>query len=138
MTSAGAGLPVYAPPADVAMAQEFWDAIARGQLMLPRCSVCRAWQWYPDADGTDCTGGELVWQDVPLTGTVYSYTRVQRSFLPGGRDQAPYTVGLIDLDGVEGPRLVVPLLDDAAIGDRVQARFVAHGERTMLAFATAP
>jgi uncharacterized OB-fold protein len=128
-------LPLYEPPSDVAMSQPFWDAIARGELRLPRCSVCGTWQWYPEADGTDCSGGELVWHTVSLTGTVYSHTRVHRSFLPGGRDDVPYTVGLVDLDGVDGPRLVVPLLGTVPIGARVQARFVPHGERTLLAFA---
>lgn len=131
-------LPAFEPPVDIEMARPFWDAVHRGELMLPRCSVCGAWQWYPEADGTDCTGGTLTWHRVALTGTVYSLAPVHRSFLPGGRDQAPYTVGLVDLDGVDGPRFVAPLLDDVQIGERVHARFVPHGDSTMVAFAHQP
>lgn len=131
-------LPWCEPPAEIEMARPFWDSIERGQLVLPRCSVCHRWQWYPEAFGTDCAGGTLDWQPVSTTGTVYSLTTVHRSFLPGGRDQAPYLVALIDLDDTPGPRLVAPLTDDAAIGDRVQAQFVRSGDHTALAFAPMP
>jgi len=133
--STAASLPWSEPPASIEMARPFWDAVARGRLVLPRCSVCNRWQWYPEAFGTDCAGGSLVWEAVPATGTVYACTTVHRSFLPGAPSQAPYTVALIDLDGVVGPRLVAPLTDDAAIGDRVRAQFLDAGDHTALAFA---
>ena len=129
-----ATLPWCEPPADLDMARPFWDAIEQGRICLPRCSVCGGWQWYPEAMGTDCEGGTLEWHDVALTGTVYAFTRVHRSFLPGASAEVPYLVGLIDLDRIEGPRLVAPLVDEVTIGDRVAARFVPHGDRTLLAF----
>lgn len=123
-------LPRSEPP-DLAMAAPFWEAVADGRLALPRCSICGEWQWYPEAWGTDCAGGELVWQDVATTGTVYSHSTVHRSFLPGGRDDVPYVVGMIDLDGIDGSRLVANLDTgvDWRIGDRVRATFVDHGDR---------
>lgn len=130
-------LPVQDPPSDLPQFAPFWEALDRGQLVLPRCSVCGQWQWYPEIDGTDCTGGELRWEVVPATGTIYSFTRVHRSFLPGGRDRVPFVVGLIDLDDVVGPRLVVNLEDrsDLAIGSRVTARFQSLGTRVHPVFA---
>jgi uncharacterized OB-fold protein len=43
----------------------------------------------------------------------------------------PYAVGLVDLDGLDGPRLVATLDGGTAwrVGDRVQATFVAVGDR---------
>lgn len=112
-----------------AFTQPFWDAVASRTLALPKCSVCGRWQWYPEANGTDCEGGVLQWHVVASTGTLYSRTRVHRNFLPGAPIAVPYSVGLVDLDGVEGPRLVASVDDDVAIGDLVVARFEerAHG-----------
>jgi uncharacterized OB-fold protein len=116
--------PLIEPPS-FPFAQPFWDAVQREQLALPRCSVCRAWQWYPQPAGTCCADGELAWSDVATTGTIYSFSRVHRSFLPGVRPETPYVVGFIDLDGVDGPRLVANLADSPhlAIGARVTASF---------------
>src|SRR3712207_4712610 len=110
-------LPSFAPPDDLEIATTFWNAVARGELVLPRCSSCGSWQWYPEVSGTDCPGGTLDWQHVAQTGTLYTYTRVHRAFLPGGQGDVPYLVGLIDLDGVNGPRLVAPLVDELGIGN---------------------
>jgi uncharacterized OB-fold protein len=117
-------LPLFDPPSSE-LAAPFWDAVSDEQFVLPRCSVCGAWQWYPETAGTDCAGGQLAWEPVTGTGTVYSFTRVHRSFLPGGRDHVPYVVGLVDLDGVDGPRLVANLDDgtDWSVGDRVEVSF---------------
>ena len=128
-------LPAFDPPNEE-FAIPFWDAVADRRLVLPRCSVCRRWQWYPTAAGTDCSGGELMWEEVAPTGTVYSFTTVHRSFLPGGRDRVPYTVGLVVLDGVDGPRLVANLDSetDWCVGDRVEVAFVPVGERLLPCF----
>jgi uncharacterized OB-fold protein len=59
-------------------------------------------------------------------------TRVHRSFLPKARDAAPYLVGLVDLDGVEGGTRLVANLDDVAgmaIGARVRLRIERVGTR---------
>jgi uncharacterized OB-fold protein len=63
-------------------------------------------------------------------------TTVERAFLPGGRSDVPYTVVFVELDGVDGPRLVANLAEDtdAGIGDRVEAIFPEHGHRRRLAF----
>ena len=124
-------LPHFGPPPDNELGRPFWDAIARRQLALPRCSVCGRWQWYPDAAGTDCAGGELVWEPVPMTGEVHTLTTVRRGFLPGGKDDPPFVVGFVELDGVEGVRLVANLADDGSIGigSRVRATFEQVDDR---------
>jgi uncharacterized OB-fold protein len=112
-------------------ATPFWNGIDARELRLPRCSICGRWQWYPEPSGTDCTGGQLIWETVAQTGTLYSFSVVHRSFLPTGGQPVPYTVGMVDLDGVEGPRLVANLEDDErwTVGDRVAATFVPVGGR---------
>jgi uncharacterized OB-fold protein len=131
-------LPHFDPPPHAAeLGRPFWEAVERGELVLPRCSLCKRWQWYPDGAGADCPGGELEWTPVATTGTVYTWTRVHRPFLPRSgdsnpKDDVPYVVGFVDLDGVEGLRLVTNLTDDEAtvrIGARVRAVFVPLGSR---------
>src|SRR3982750_1727248 len=120
-------LPSYAPPDDDEIAAPFWDAIERDAIRLPRCSVCGAWQWYPTSVGADCAGGELVWETVAQNGTLHTFTRVERAFLPGGQGDVPFVVGFVELDGVDGVRLVSNVLDDGVEADmRVQATFVDH------------
>ena len=116
-------VPQFAPPLDDPVVSPFWDAAAAGRLVLPACSTCGAWQWYP-LGGLPChPDAHLTWKDVPGEGQVFTFTRVERAFLPFGGDP-PYTVALIELDGVEGPRLVTVLVgpgsEEPAIGDRVR------------------
>lgn len=130
-----AGLPEFAPPENE-VAAPFWTAIESHEIHLPRCTVCGRWQWYPTTTGADCPGGELDWQPVATTGTIHTMTRVERAFLPGGKDDVPFWVAFIELDGVEGVRLVGNLdpTDDPRIGDRVSAEFRSEGNRTRLVF----
>jgi uncharacterized OB-fold protein len=72
------------------------------------------------------------WRPVPREGVIYTFTRVHRAFLPAGGDP-PYTVALVELDGVPGVRLLTVLVgpgnEDPAIGDRVRlapTRFDTH------------
>jgi hypothetical protein len=128
-------LPNYAPPDDD-VAAPFWEAIAHGEIRMPRCSSCGRWQWYPTEAGADCPNGELVWETVPKRGTLYTFTRVERAFLPSGQGDVPFVVGFIELDGVGGVRLVANVVDDEQleIGMRVEAEFVEVDGRHHLLF----
>jgi len=119
------GLPDFPPRLDTPLVQPYWDALRRGALALPACSVCGGWQWYPyefvkcHADATH------VWRDVALTGTVFTFAVAHRSFLPNAAPKAPsYVSALVELDRVEGVRLPVLLVNLAgrtpAIGLRVR------------------
>ena len=126
-------LPSFDPVAlgDSTLLAPFWDAFERHEIVLPQCSACHRFQWYPDDTGPDCAGATYEWVVVPASGTIYTMTRVHRAFLPGGADGVPFVVGLIELDGVDGARLVAHLDAediDLAIGDRVRARFERVGD----------
>jgi uncharacterized protein len=121
-----ARIPLFEPPAEVDVARPFWDAVSQGELRLPRCSACHKFQWYPDDTGPGCEGATYEWVPVARTGVLHTMTRVHRSFLPGGEGPLPFTVGLVELDGVAGCRLVAVMLEspDLEIGDRVEAHFL--------------
>jgi uncharacterized OB-fold protein len=119
----------------------FWQATAEGRLALPACPVCGRWQWYPVA-GLSChPEAEAEWRDAAREGTVFTWTRVERAFLPSGGDP-PYTLALIDLDGVEGVRVVTVLVgdgsDEPAIGDRVRLAPTELSGHTLPTFELSP
>jgi uncharacterized OB-fold protein len=117
-------LPTFDIPDDNTIGAPFWDGVAAGELRVSRCSSCGRWQWYPDDVGPCCPGAEYEWVPVDGTGSVYAHTTIRRSFLPG-ESTAPYVVGLVELDGVDGVRLVGNLAGGVewSIGDRVRVSF---------------
>ena len=132
-------LPVFDPPNDLTFAKPFWDAAERGEFVLPRCSICRRWQWYPDLAGPDCSGATLVWETLSGTGTVYTWTRIHRPFLPGHHLEQPYNIVLVELDGADGPRIIGNLAGDQIprIGMAVSLNFERIGTHNHPVFVTA-
>jgi len=125
-------LPALAPPLELELAVPFWEAFERDEIVLPRCSSCHRFEWYPDQTGPNCEGATYEWVAVATTGTVHSITRVHRPFLSCDAQAVPFAVGFVELDGVDGARLVSNFDESSglvSIGDRVQATFVDHAGR---------
>ena len=121
-------LPNFIAP-DSPLARPFWDAIDRGEFVLPRCSRCGRWQWYPDEAGPDCGGAHYEWVLAPRSGTVYTATTIRGSFLPG-QSKATLRVVFVELDGVEGVRVALCTMDESiAIADAVRVDVVRCGDR---------
>jgi uncharacterized OB-fold protein len=128
------------PPVDNALTRPFWDGVGAGEIRLPRCSACGAYQWYPLGVAEHGDGGFFEWSPVATTGTVFTHTTVRRPFLPGtSKADVPYHVILVELDGVPGVRLVGRLRegDEPAVGQRVTAEFVERAGRPDLQFVPA-
>ena len=104
--------PDFAPRFDTDIVRPYWDAIARGELQLPACSVCGAWQWYP-FDFVKChEGAQHVWRRVASTGSVFTFTIVHRGFLPNAQPKAPpYVSALVEIDAVPGARIPTLLVN---------------------------
>ena len=101
----------------------FWEAVARGELLLQRCASCGRLRHPPGPMCGRCRSTE--WDTVASTGrgTVYSYVVHHHPPLPG--IELPLIVVLVELE--EGVRLVSNLVDaepdEVAIGQRVQVDF---------------
>ena len=134
-------VPNFPPPGDNPLAEPFWAAAGAGHLTLPACGVCGEWQWYPLAGRACHPGAALEWNEVAATGRVFTFTRVERAFLPFG-GEPPYTVALVELDGVDGPRLVTVLVGEGsespAIGDRVRLSPTVFETHTLPSFELVP
>jgi uncharacterized OB-fold protein len=121
-------IPDYPPPEDGELAREFWSGVEAGELRLPKCTACGAWQWYPQETGPHCDGASLAWVTLPGTGTVFTHTTVRHPFLPNvSAEDLPFAVVIVEPDGAPGVRLVGDLAEDAvpAVGMRV-AMAVVH------------
>lgn len=107
----------------------YFDALAKGQFLLPLCEACDRHHFFPRVVCPHCGADRLRWTAPSGKGTVYSTTVVRR---PDG----DYTVCLIDL--AEGPRLMSRVVDitpdDVSIGMSVTARIDRGDDQPLVVF----
>lgn len=104
--------PDFPPRFDTDLLRPYWEGISRGELVLPACSECAGWQWYPFEFVKCHPEAHHVWKTVPATGTVFTFTTVHRSLLPNAaREDPPYVTALIEPDGLTGIRVPALLVN---------------------------
>lgn len=110
----------------------FFRAAADGQLVVRRCAHCDAVLHMPVAYCRHCGSLKGGWVAVAPRGRIYSYTVVAHQVHPDF--PVPYTVLLIELDGVPEVRLVGRLdgRPEVSIGQPVVADFVPVAEGAAL------
>jgi uncharacterized OB-fold protein len=110
--------------------QEFWAATGEGRLLLRRCEQCQSFIWYPRPFCPACGSLRTSWERACGRGTVYTFTVVHRSMIPGYRDVVPYVVAYVEL--AEGPRVMTNIVDvdpaEVTIGMPVSVVFTDTGE----------
>lgn len=103
----------------------YWSAANEGRLMMPRCSQCCRWHFYPRALCPHCGSDALEWTACSGAGTVYSFTVVHRAPSPAFAQEVPYVVAIVAVE--EGPHLMTSVAgcapDQVHIGMKVRARF---------------
>lgn len=103
----------------------FFAAAAEGRLAIQRCSECGQNVFFPRTVCPHCHRGRPEWIDAAGAGTVYSFSVVARSAIPGYADEVPYVVALVELD--EGVRLMANIVnvapDEVRIGMPVRTTF---------------
>jgi uncharacterized OB-fold protein len=123
--SSGSAASTKPLPVPSTLSTPFWEALRRHEFVLQRCCKCGAYNHPPKITCPHCHSLELEWTPVATTGTVYSYTIVHRAPTPAFRDDIPYAVGLVDIDGV-GVRLLSSLVmspGEVRVGMRVKLIF---------------
>jgi len=121
-------------PAVTPLAEPFWDATRRQQLVVQRCDRCDRWVWYPRERCPQCLDDTLSWAPVAGTGTVYTFNVMRKPGNPMMADLVPYVLALVDLD--EGVRLSTNVVgcspEDVRCDQRVQVDWsieLADGRR---------
>lgn len=90
------------PHADQAT-QPFWDAAAQDRLIAAKCTHCGTFRLPPYPYCTVCRTQGVEWVELPGTGAVYTFTVIRHPLAPHLADVVPYAVGMIELDGTQGP-----------------------------------
>jgi len=131
VVSPEAGFPIPVADADT---QPFWDACARGELLIQRCGSCHKWLWQPRPICSSCQTPDPVWTRVTGDGVVASWMVMRPPTLPAYAGMVPFVLLLVELE--QGVRLIGYLVDDTGrvvqtdgtaekvrIGARVALRF---------------
>jgi hypothetical protein len=133
-------LPAELPqPALDPLSQGFWDACRAGRLCFQRCSACGTFRhpWGPVC--FRCRSDGWRWQEVPGTGSVFSFTWVHHAVTPLLREYVPYNVSVVTIDDAPGVRVVSNVVDaDEAtlrIGAPVEVVFETVGALAFPRFA---
>ena len=103
----------------------FWEACARHELYLQKCSACHAVRFYPRALCPSCLSSETEYVRASGRAEVYTFTVTYQNQAPGFRDELPYVMAYVELD--EGPRILTNIintsLDAVRIGLPVEVVF---------------
>jgi uncharacterized protein len=90
--------PVPIPDLDT---RPFWDACRQGELRAQRCSACGRFRWPPQGFCPGCYAWEHDWAPLSGRGTVTAFSVVHHSAVPSFKDDLPYVVARITLDGTD-------------------------------------
>ena len=82
----------------------FWKAAARGRLLLPKCTSCGRFHWYPRRVCPHCASTSIEMHAAKGTGEVYSYSIMRRA-------KVPYAIAYVRLS--EGTTMMTNIVDCA-------------------------
>jgi uncharacterized protein len=108
--------------------QPFWDACRVGELRAQRCTSCGRLRWPPQGFCPGCYSWEHEWTRLSGRGTVKSFSVVHHSTSPAFKDELPYVVALVALDGTDDhvtltSNVVGCPADEVAVGMPVEVVF---------------
>ena len=122
----------------------YFEAAAKGRLVLRRCSECGLLRFPPGSGCPWCSSPRSEWSEVSGRGTIHSYEIVTQAIQPGFANWLPYAVVLVELDEQRGlptpdealrllANLVTPSFEpeaeaNVAINRRVRAVFQPLGD----------
>jgi uncharacterized OB-fold protein len=106
----------------------YWEKAKQHELWLMRCKDCSKSYFYPRPICPHCFSRNTEWFQSSGKGTLYAFAIVHRAPMPSFRDDAPYVVAYIELEG--GARMPTNLVgiadpdsDKVKIGMAVQVDF---------------
>jgi uncharacterized protein len=87
----------------------FFEACARGELIVQGCSTCGYRQFYPRRWCLQCDATELGWVPVSGDGELITYCVVRRAPSAAHKHRVPYVIGIVKL--AEGPQMMASIVD---------------------------
>ena len=89
-------------PPDSDLSRPYWEAAAKGELLIQGCASCGTLRHYPRLLCDQCYSDEVSWTVASGRGTIHSWTVAHHAFHPAFIAELPYTIVTVDLE--EGPR----------------------------------
>ncbi|MDH4377374.1 MAG: zinc ribbon domain-containing protein [Ramlibacter sp.] len=130
------GAPARPSPVGSPLTAPYWEAAARGQLLLQQCADCGKVRHYPRLLCDGCFSDQTRWMPASGRGRVHSWTHCHHAFHPAFAPELPYTLVTIDLE--EGVRALGRWRGGGlAIGDAVEGHFEQRAEGPELYFTPA-
>jgi uncharacterized OB-fold protein len=99
----------YDVPEPDAFTRAYWDAAARGRLLLRRCGACERAHHYPREFCPHCWSEDVRWEAASGRAELYTWSVVHRNDLPPFNGRTPYVAAVVDL--VEGPRMMTEIVE---------------------------
>ncbi|MEE6140151.1 zinc ribbon domain-containing protein [Mycobacterium sp. 050128] len=94
----------------------WWDALARHELLIQRCTSCRRLRWPARAVCNDCGSFESTWVPASGRGTIASWTVSHQPADPAGQSTTVVMVRLDDQDDIFMPGYVDGPSDGCGLG----------------------
>jgi hypothetical protein len=118
--------------------QPFWDAAARHELVMPRCSDCQAWRWPPTPFCPHCRSQVIDWQPAGAP-RLYSFAIVHRPGPTPADPQQLIVPALVEFPDAGGMRFAAAIVDSdvdqIAIGTALNVRWVPKDQTNVPVFA---
>jgi uncharacterized OB-fold protein len=86
--------------------QPFWDACKRHELLLPYCTTCDKFFFYPRQFCPTCFNWDIEWRECSGKGSIYTFAIQFRPQMPGFTP--PYITAIVQLE--EGPRMMTNIV----------------------------
>jgi uncharacterized OB-fold protein len=80
----------------------YWEAAARGKLLLKHCDACGEFHFYPRVFCPFCFSDRTEWREAGGSGTIYSFSVTRRA-------EVPYAIAYVTLS--EGPTMLSNIVD---------------------------
>ena len=108
--------------------QPFWDACRLHELRAQQCTACGRFRWPPQPFCPSCYSWEHEWQLLSGLGSIASFSVVHHSAVPSFKNDLPYVVALITLDGTDDHVQIMSNVvgfpwEQVAVGMRVGVSF---------------
>ncbi len=109
----------------------FWEGLNQGEFRTTKCKSCGSVHYPPRTLCPSCYSDQIEWVNLPLTGTVETYTHVD--IPPPGFNGAFYLVA-VRMDELDKTILGRYTGEEPKIGDRVTMAFEQMGEQAVYIF----
>jgi uncharacterized OB-fold protein len=89
----------------------WWQAAAEHRLVVQRCTECAHMRLPPAPLCPECRSNSADWHEVSGRGELYTYTVVHRPI--AADQQVPFVIGVVELEGGGGVRMISNVVDAA-------------------------